>query len=137
MSNSIRILSIILITFSLIINFYSVYASDVNMNLVADEEMLVNETQNGISLISGADSNTKTQLPSDAESIASPSSVGAVAEEGLGLSNILSILLITVGVVLILLAIAIIIRLKWHSTTLFQIKNFYTLDLISRVFCFL
>ena len=112
MSNSVRILSIILITFSLIINFYSVYASDINMNLVASDEMLVNETQNGISLISGTDTNTQTQLPSDTESIASPSSVGATAEEGLGLSNILSILLITVGVVLILLAIAIIIRLK-------------------------
>ena len=46
------------------------------------------------------------------DSITSPVSVGSIEEEGLGLSNILSILLITVGVVLILLAIAIIIRLK-------------------------
>ena len=40
------------------------------------------------------------------------SSVSAIQEEGLSFSNILSILLITVGIIIILLAVAIIIRLK-------------------------
>ena len=41
-----------------------------------------------------------------------PSNVSAIQEEGLSTSNIISIFLITVGVILILLAIAIILRLK-------------------------
>jgi len=106
MSKSIKILSIVLIIFSLIINFYGVVqASDINMNLTSNE---VEDDTNEIS----DDNTSDIQSPSDLDSITPPSSVGAVAEEGLGLSNILSILLITVGVILILLAIAIIIRLK-------------------------
>lgn len=41
-----------------------------------------------------------------------PSGISTSSESGLGVSGIINILLITVGVVLILLAIAIIIRLK-------------------------
>lgn len=97
MSKSIKIFSIILIIFSLLISFYGVYATtDINMNLESDE------------IIDDAE----TQISTDADTYTPPTSVGAVAEEGLTFSNILSILLITVGVVLILLSIAIIIRLK-------------------------
>ena len=93
MSKSIKIFSIILIIFSLFISFYGVYATtDIDMNL---------ETNDG---------NDVTLT--DEDSYIPPSSVGATVEEGLSFSNILNILLITVGVVLILLAIAIIIRLK-------------------------
>lgn len=105
MSNSIKLFSIILIIFSIFISFYSVYASNIDMNLVSNE-ITSNE------IIDANITDTETQSPSDLDSILSASSVGAVTEEGLGLSNILSILLITVGVVLILLAIAIIVRLK-------------------------
>lgn len=105
MSKSIKIFSIILIIFSIFISFYSVHATDINMNLIPNET-----TEDTNSIIDDTTTDTQPELSSD--SITPPSSVGAITEEGLGLSNILSILLITVGVVLILLAIAIIIRLK-------------------------
>lgn len=110
MSKSIKIFSIFLIIFSIFISFYSVYASDINMNLVSDETTENEAIEDSNSAVD--DTTIDTQLPSDSDSITPPFSVGAVVEEGLGLSNILSILLITVGVILILLAIAIIIRLK-------------------------
>lgn len=113
MSKSIKFFSIILIMFSIFISFYSVYASDINMNLVSNETNSneIIEDDNSI-LVDDTTNDVQTQLPTDTDSLTPPSSVGTVAEEGLGLSNILSILLITVGVILILLAIAIIIRLK-------------------------
>lgn len=107
MQKFIKIFSIILIIFSIFISFYSVHASDIDMNLVANED-----TEDTNSITDDATNNTQTQLSSNSDSITPPSSVGAITEDGLGLSNILSILLITVGVILILLAIAIIIRLK-------------------------
>lgn len=110
MLKTIKILSIILITFSLILSFYSVYASDINMNLISNETITNEQVSNDTTNDTIPDD--QPQLPSDSDSITPPSGVGAVAEEGLGFSNILSILLITVGVILILLAIAIIIRLK-------------------------
>lgn len=103
MSKFIRIFSIVLIIFSLVVNFYSIYASSINMNLATDVD-------NPIEDISEDTNNMAPSTTTNDE--VSPSSVGSISEEGLGLSNILSILLITIGVVLILLAIAIIIRLK-------------------------
>ena len=87
MSKSVKIFSIILILFSLFINFYGVYATtDINMNL---------ETNNSANSDS-VNTNTDTYTP--------PSNIGVI--------EVLNILLITVGLVLILLGIAIITRLK-------------------------
>lgn len=116
MSKSIKIFSIILIIFSLFISFYGVYATtDINMNLEADEPTQNEVTEGNTiadSLINDALADEETQSTTTQDTLTPPTSVGAITEEGLTLSNILSILLITVGVVLILLAIAIIIRLK-------------------------
>lgn len=107
MSKSIKIFSIILIIFSLFISFYGVYATtDINMNLESDEPISNEITE------SNDVTNDETMSTTTQDTLTPPTSVGAITEEGLTLSNILSILLITVGVVLILLAIAIIIRLK-------------------------
>lgn len=106
MSKSIKFFSIILIFFSIFISFYGVaHASDIDMNLVADQT-----SEESIS-----DENATTediQNSTDTGTVIPQTGVSATTEEGLGLSNILNILLITVGVVLILLSIAIIIRLK-------------------------
>ncbi len=116
MSKSIKIFSIILIIFSLFISFYGVYATtDINMNLESDEPTQNEVTDDNTianSLIDDALADDETQSTTTQDTLTPPTSVGAIVEEGLTLSNILSILLITVGVVLILLAIAIIIRLK-------------------------
>lgn len=118
MAKSIKVLSVVLIIFSFIISFYGVYATDISMSLpTTNQEANVTEAPD---LVNSTETNTyqDTQdiVPpsgdSNASSIVTPSSVSGISEEGLGLTNILSILLITVGVILILLAIAIMIRLK-------------------------
>lgn len=114
MSKLISFFAIILIIFSIFISFYGVaYASDIDMNLVANETL--DEATGDENVL--ADENIVTddtldQQSSTTEDIISPTGVSATVEEGLGLTNILNILLITVGVILILLSIAIIIRLK-------------------------
>ena len=112
MLKSIKFFPILLIAFSLILSFYSViYASNINMNLASENSVTENNldtTNNSI-----ADENIINETIEETPPVVStPSSVTATTEEGMGLSNVLSIILITVGVVLILLAIAIIIRLK-------------------------
>jgi len=114
MSKSIKIFSIILIIFSLFISFYGVYATtDINMNLESGETS-ENEIieDNNFETDDITDTGIQTSNPTTQDTYIPPTGVSSVVEEGLTLSNILSILLIAVGVVLILLAIAIIIRLK-------------------------
>lgn len=84
----------------------NVYATGINMN------MTENETANTIST---RQSSTTRQTTANATNNNSTATVSTVQEsnidDGLGLTNILNILIIVVGVVLILLAIAILIRL--------------------------
>lgn len=103
MTKTIQIFSVFLIIFALLMSGFSVYASDINMNLASNEVDSNAVDENNID---------DTNDPAAEDSSVQPSSTGSVADEGLGFSNILSILLLTVGVILILLAIAIIIRLK-------------------------
>ena len=104
MTKMVKIFSVLLILFSIILSGYSVLASDIDMNLVDNSAVPV-----GNEIPSETDTDT-TQDPIGGQ--LSASNVNAIEEEGLSTSNIISILLITVGVILILLAIAIIIRLK-------------------------
>ena len=113
MSKLIKIFSIILIIFSILISFYGVvHATDINMNLT--ENVIENENIDETDENAIVDDNLvdDTQVTEYMSTVIPASAVTATVEEGLGLTNILSILLITVGVILILLAIAIIIRLK-------------------------
>lgn len=55
---------------------------------------------------------TTNSTNSTSQSTTTVTSLDNIPEDGLGLTNILNILLITVGVVIIFLAIAILIRLK-------------------------
>ena len=74
--------------------------ADNNSNIADDNEIDNSTTDNSVA------SNTATSTSSNFNRLSS------LPEAELGLTNILNILLITVGVVLILLAIAILIKLK-------------------------
>ena len=122
MLKSFKYFGIILIVFFLLFSLstMSLAASDIDMNLednsTADNEIVIEEngtyseeeTENTTETTST--DNTTTDATSDAT--VSATSVSATTDDGLSFTNILNILLITVGVVLILLAIAILIRLK-------------------------
>ena len=110
MSKIIKILLIYLISFILIANFNFIFASDIDMNLTENLTESSNEESN-------EESNENFIMsPVDEQETfgetTSPSSIGSISDDGLSMTNILNIILITIGILLILFAIAIIIRLK-------------------------
>ncbi len=109
-----RILVIFVIAFSLGISI--IYASDINLTLpdVNQTQGDTQDTQTEANQVDGNISNTDESSYINetlAESL-TPSQVPSSSDSGLSITNIINILLITVGVIIILLAIAIIIRLK-------------------------
>ena len=112
-SKKAKILFVLLIIFLFIQSF--VLATDINMNLPTEDSTLNAVDGNNIDNMQDANTtstNEVSQITDDIGGSAAPSSVSSIAQENMSFSNILNILLITVGVVLILLAIAILIRLK-------------------------
>lgn len=111
MSKKLTIFIIFVIT---IISFATVCsATDINMNLIPNE--VDNSSTTGNEELTGnetLDTTTNEVATDDIGGVAAPSGVSSIAQENMSFSNILNILIITVGVVLILLAIAILIRLK-------------------------
>ena len=125
-----KILAIIIILF-FVFNT-TVLATDINMNLPVDESTTGEATDTEGTDTNVADANavaegeqdtnqitdltdagtTEEPLQDDVGGTAAPSAVSSIAQENMSFSNILNILVITVGVILILLAIAILIRLK-------------------------
>ena len=79
-------------------------------NLLNDTENSVNE--NETNLVENTDSTDNIPSDDTIGGTAAPSDVSSIEQEDMSFSNILNILVITVGVVIILLAIAILIRLK-------------------------
>ena len=77
-----------------------------------DDNALANYTSNEVSNNDSASSNSTSTTPSSNRGSSIADTLQSLPESELGLTNILNILLIAVGVVLILLAIAIFIRLK-------------------------
>lgn len=134
----IKILTILFFVFCLCINF--VYATDINLNLPGtdtnttdepvDENITIDDentqdplnedtnqsaenVQNDFNTVDdGSITNTEDPFTNVNAETLQPGGITTSAESGLGVTNIINILLITVGVILILLAIAIIIRLK-------------------------
>ena len=122
----IKIFVVLLLIFSLYINIS--YATDINLNLPgtsdsnsiqqnnevknsANELDNTNPSQNIDNSVQNNDFNSQDLSNSNVETL-SPADISSATESGLGITNIINILLITVGVILILLAIAIIIRLR-------------------------
>ncbi|MFR2535209.1 MAG: hypothetical protein ACLS95_08340 [Clostridia bacterium] len=86
----------------------SCYATNINMNLTDGNADDTNITQsNSMNTVT-----TNTNTTSNTETTTTVGGVSSTKEEGLTMGHILNILLIVVGVVLILLGIAILIRLK-------------------------
>ena len=99
-----------------------VFATDINMNLEnpnenpVDANAIDSNSMDTNSIDNVSDTNTVENMDEfEQDTIsgtAAPSGVSSIAQENMSFSNILNILVITVGVILILLAIAILIRLK-------------------------
>ncbi len=123
-----KITFILFIIFSFCVSY--IYATDIDLNLPANNTVVNENTQNDETNTvddNSADTSEQDSLPGDEVSSDSdtlptsniletqamqPSAVTTVQSSGLGVTGIINILLITVGIVIILLAIAIIIRLK-------------------------
>lgn len=92
------------------------YYNDDDFNIDdLDDNTLSNYTSNGLSNSDSASSNSTSNTataPSSNRGSSIADALQSLPESELGLTNILNILLIAVGVVLILLSIAIFIRLK-------------------------
>lgn len=123
MSKVLKITLIALIISIFICSF--VYATDIDLNLTDNEyssESIDDETDNlNDSSIttkrnesnyagSSSTSNDDSDIDNDADATV-VSSISTVSSTGLGFSNILNILLIVVGIILILLCVAILIKL--------------------------
>lgn len=120
-----KTLKITLVLFIILCSIWSFsLATDIDMNISADNSDNVISVTNNTALNTttntiNKNNTVKTNSISgqEADTLSQSTTVSSVnqssTDDGLGLSNILNILLIVVGVVLILLAIAILIRL--HS----------------------
>ncbi len=119
MTKIVKVLLIILM-FGLFVVSFS-YATDINMNLQASS---VTSTENNISANTVSNSYSNQLITNSQNSVDYSSTItdtestrvttaSSTQNETLGFTNILNILLIVVGVVLILLGIAILIRM--HS----------------------
>ena len=121
---SLKIMFILFLIFGFCISY--VQASDVNLNLPGTTTNQTDTNNNGNQNVAnqvGNEENATTDdlnqeanfdsplSPPETENLQS-SGINTTSESGLGINGIINILLITVGVILILLAIAIIIRLK-------------------------
>lgn len=81
----------------------------------AEEETENNDTNISNEIYSTSYNNTAStddESETENETISSYSTISSIPEANLGLNNILNIILITVGVLMILLGIAILIKLK-------------------------
>ena len=96
----------------LMVSSISIFATDINMNLQANETSENETVSNEIANATNNVDNTANFVDDGISGESVPSGVSSIAQENMSFSNILNILIITVGVILILLAIAILIRLK-------------------------
>lgn len=104
-----KIIKILFIVFILLVAynyFFNVYASGVNMNLPNNDTTTYGTTSTNTGTTTGT---TNTPLQSSSASVSNPS---ASSLDALTLSDMIDIVLCAIGVILILLGIAIIIRQK-------------------------
>lgn len=115
-----KIIFVLLLIFTFSISY--VLATDINLDLPSAENTEnVENTENNLDANNSTD-NTLENLSNTeqientnndtSEEVLQPQLLSSANETGLTTTNIINILLITVGVILVLLAIAILIRLK-------------------------
>lgn len=78
----------------------------------ATEENITDESTNIIQEDSNSKSSLSTLSPTSSSSVTSVSGMNSYSQANLDLNNILCIILIAIGILIILLSIAILIRLK-------------------------
>lgn len=119
----ISLILLIILIFSISFTYAS---SDINFDLPgvnatnnesSNETPANNETTSNSESSNSSDENINSgnsldNIDYDLSEVLQPSTVSSAPETGLGITNIINILLIAVGVILILLAIAILIRLN-------------------------
>jgi len=88
-----------------------VYAADIDMNLTSDGIADVS-TDGTVYGSEPQNTNTTTSVPTSSNTGTSVGSTAALSSSNLGLSNILNIILIVLGILLVLFAIAILIRMR-------------------------
>lgn len=113
--NIMKILSISAILLFIFVSSNSYAAIDMNLasNLTANNNSSNNSSSNSSTNTNTSSSNSQSSNVSNSSSeAATVSSVSSVPDSQLGLTNILNIILIAVGVLLILLGIAVLIKLK-------------------------
>lgn len=118
MSKCLKIFFVVFILLMIILsNFVQATSIDMNLTNTSSNNVSNDVNQNISNTSNNSTENTNTNLPITSnqqttfESNAT-TSLSNLPEANLGLSNILSIILIVIGVLLIFLAIAILIRLK-------------------------
>ena len=105
-----KIIKIFILAFIISLFSYNyVYAMDINMNLSNNNSSTNSSSIQRTNTTINNTTNNNSYLPvSDDYSV----SLSSMPEEDLGFTNILNIILIVVGILLVLLGIAIMIRLK-------------------------
>ncbi len=116
MKKSIKVFAVVFV--ALLCMFTLSFATDINMNLPSgnaqgQENMVSNELVSGTNDANGANEVSNDRQSSTLANTPSTTVSSSAYEAPLSFSNILNIILIVVGVVLILLGIAILIRM--HS----------------------
>lgn len=107
---NLQILGCILMVTFLLFSFTSAsFAADINMNHIDSANNTVDNAVGNGTTNTQTSTTTSSNLPT---SSSSTTVSNMLPESNLGLATILNILLITVGVILILLGIAVLIRLK-------------------------
>ena len=110
MSNTFKIILILISIFSIVFTFNYTYATSDEGELVTsdtddianDEDTIINENASDTSSLSALSASDGTRV----------STINSYSEANLQLNNILSIILISIGVLIILFAIALLIRIK-------------------------
>lgn len=103
MKKIVKILLVVFILSLILCSFYSVKASDINMNL---------STNDSTTYGSNTANNTNNTINNSQDSSVLVSSTPSNALDGLTFSDMINIVLCAIGIVLILLGIAILIRQK-------------------------
>lgn len=116
MSRTLKLLLVLCLFFIIAINFNFVQATSDSDNSNLEEntsnELLDQESENIIQENSTDKNSLSSLSPTSQSSITGVSPVNSYSQANLELNNILCIILIAIGVLIILFAIAILIRLK-------------------------
>ena len=114
---TIKFLLTLILTIILIFNINTAFATEEEFEDITETESISEEEINPLTETSDNETDITEELPSidflsTPDGVTNVSTVNSISQMNLQLNNILNIILIAIGVLLILFAIAILIRLK-------------------------